>query len=231
VNGDGYGDVIVGADLYDNPETNEGMAFVYVGSASGLSTSAAWSGDGGGDSLGWPRYGYSVATAGDVDGNGIDEILVGAPQHSNDQGAEGRAYLYSNAVCTEVGAGYCAANANSTGTPAEIGAWCSANVSDGSLSLIAAPVPDQFGVFFHGATQTQAVFGNGYLCITDDLVRGIVTHAWDQSASYRYDNSDAEHGLGAYVGMTRHFQYWFRDPVAGGAFFNTSDAISIAVLP
>ncbi len=31
VNGDGYSDIIVGASLYDNSETNEGMAFVYYG--------------------------------------------------------------------------------------------------------------------------------------------------------------------------------------------------------
>jgi hypothetical protein len=42
VNGDGYGDVIVGANYYDNGETNEGRAFVYHGSASGLSTTPDW---------------------------------------------------------------------------------------------------------------------------------------------------------------------------------------------
>ncbi len=42
VNGDGYADVIVGAYSYDNGETNEGRAYVYHGSAAGLSTSANW---------------------------------------------------------------------------------------------------------------------------------------------------------------------------------------------
>ena len=42
VNGDGYADVIVGAHGYDNGQTDEGRAFVYHGSASGLSTTAAW---------------------------------------------------------------------------------------------------------------------------------------------------------------------------------------------
>ena len=37
VNGDGFSDVIVGAFLYDNGQTNEGRAFVYHGSATGLS--------------------------------------------------------------------------------------------------------------------------------------------------------------------------------------------------
>jgi len=34
VNGDGYSDVIVGAWVYDNGESNEGAAFLYTGSAS-----------------------------------------------------------------------------------------------------------------------------------------------------------------------------------------------------
>ena len=38
VNGDGFSDVIVGAFNYDNGEVNEGRAFVYHGSASGLAT-------------------------------------------------------------------------------------------------------------------------------------------------------------------------------------------------
>ena len=41
VNGDGYADVIVGADQYGNGEIYEGAAFVYHGSASGISTVAA----------------------------------------------------------------------------------------------------------------------------------------------------------------------------------------------
>ena len=35
VNGDGYADVIVGAPLYDNGQTDEGRAFVYYGNAAG----------------------------------------------------------------------------------------------------------------------------------------------------------------------------------------------------
>ena len=41
VNGDGYADVIVGAPYYDNGQSNEGVAFVYHGSASGISTTAS----------------------------------------------------------------------------------------------------------------------------------------------------------------------------------------------
>ena len=41
VNGDGYGDVVVEAYLFDNGQQDEGRAFVYLGSATGLSASPA----------------------------------------------------------------------------------------------------------------------------------------------------------------------------------------------
>ncbi|NIR60512.1 MAG: hypothetical protein GWO02_13855, partial [Gammaproteobacteria bacterium] len=42
VNGDGYADVIVGANNYSNVESGEGGAFVYLGSDSGLVDVPAW---------------------------------------------------------------------------------------------------------------------------------------------------------------------------------------------
>lgn len=127
---------------------------------------------------------------------------------------------------------YCSpAAVNSTGMPAEIGASGSASASAGDLVLEARSVPDQFGLFFHGADRAQIPFGNGFLCATGDIVRGAPVHALDGSASYAYDNSDAKHSVLAFVGATRHFQFWFRDPLAGGARFNTSDAIPIVILP
>jgi concanavalin A-like lectin/glucanase superfamily protein/FG-GAP repeat protein/Big-like domain-containing protein len=92
VNGDGYGDVIIGADGYDNGQTNEGRAFVYLGSASGLATSAAWTAESNQASAG---FGASVATAGDVNGDGYSEVIIGAYLYSNPgQPEEGRAFAY-----------------------------------------------------------------------------------------------------------------------------------------
>ena len=46
VNGDGYDDVVVGAWMYDNGETDEGAAFLYYGSASGVQTPHVFMADG-----------------------------------------------------------------------------------------------------------------------------------------------------------------------------------------
>ncbi|MDO9043190.1 MAG: FG-GAP-like repeat-containing protein, partial [Desulfocapsaceae bacterium] len=91
VNGDGYSDVIVGAYNYDNGETDEGRAFVYHGSATGLATSAAWTAE---SDQTYAYFGVSVSTAGDVNGDGYSDVIVGAPFYDNGQASEGRAFVY-----------------------------------------------------------------------------------------------------------------------------------------
>ncbi|HNT75825.1 MAG TPA: FG-GAP-like repeat-containing protein, partial [Anaerolineae bacterium] len=91
VNGDGYSDVIVGAQYYDNGETNEGRAYVYYGSGSGLSTSPVWMAEG--DQAG-ALFGYAVGTAGDVNGDGYADVIVAALYYDNGQTDEGCAFVY-----------------------------------------------------------------------------------------------------------------------------------------
>jgi hypothetical protein len=91
VNGDGFSDVIVGAYLFDNPEPNEGRAFVYHGSASGLSTTPNWTAE---SNQAGAEFGFSVASAGDVNGDGYSDVIVGAYQFDNGETDEGRAFVY-----------------------------------------------------------------------------------------------------------------------------------------
>ena len=83
VNGDGHADVIVGSPGWSS---SQGRADVYLGSASGLAAAPVWTGTLPGFTA---TYGRSVATAGDVDGDGFDEVIVGAPFYSNGQSSEG----------------------------------------------------------------------------------------------------------------------------------------------
>jgi hypothetical protein len=85
VNGDGYADIIVGAERRSG---STGKAYVYHGSPSGLEASAAWIDFGPTTSN---DFGASVAGAGDVDGDGYGDVLVGSPGYKNDLG---RTYLY-----------------------------------------------------------------------------------------------------------------------------------------
>jgi FG-GAP repeat protein len=91
VNGDGYDDVIVGAHQYDHGEKNEGRAFVYAGSPTGLRTKPLWKQE---SNQPGAVYGRSVNTAGDVNGDGYADIIVGAPQYDDGQTNEGEAFLY-----------------------------------------------------------------------------------------------------------------------------------------
>jgi hypothetical protein len=93
VNGDGYSDVIVGAPGQDAGATNEGNAFVYYGSASGISTTPSVTLDNPANQTnGW--FGWSVASAGYVNGDGFSDVIVGAPEQDAGATDEGNAFVY-----------------------------------------------------------------------------------------------------------------------------------------
>jgi hypothetical protein len=90
VNGDGYSDVLAGAPYYDHGENNEGAAFLYYGSASGLAPASYLleSNQTGAE------MGYSVSSAGDINGDGFSDVAIGAPRHDNGQNDEGVVFVH-----------------------------------------------------------------------------------------------------------------------------------------
>ncbi|MFZ1609802.1 MAG: T9SS type A sorting domain-containing protein [Chitinophagales bacterium] len=91
INGDGYDDIIVGAPLYTNTFESEGAAFIYFGSSSGLNHTADWIQYGGQSNA---QFGKCVSIAGDVNGDGFNDILIGAHQFNTTENLEGKAFLY-----------------------------------------------------------------------------------------------------------------------------------------
>ena len=93
VNNDGFDDLIVGAPYNDAGGTNAGRAYVYSGETGNLLWT--FTGEAAGD-----EFGTSVSGAGDVNNDGLGDLIVGA-QH-NDAGAPnaGRAYVYSGQTGT-----------------------------------------------------------------------------------------------------------------------------------
>ncbi len=73
---DGYDDLVVGAPYYQNPTLSEGAVFLYKGSSTGLTTSAAWSHESGVVRL---LEGEEVAAIGDVNADGFPDFAVGRP--------------------------------------------------------------------------------------------------------------------------------------------------------
>jgi hypothetical protein len=88
VNDDGHDDLIVGAPEHDAGGTNAGRAYVFSGETGALLCTF----DGAADSS---ELGYSVSGAGDVNNNGYDEVIVGAPDGLAGGTRSGRAYIFS----------------------------------------------------------------------------------------------------------------------------------------
>ena len=74
VNGDGFDDVIVGADHFTGDHVRQGKAYLYLGSADGLVKTPAWTVLG--DTVG-EQLGHSLALAGDINRDGYDDVVVG----------------------------------------------------------------------------------------------------------------------------------------------------------
>jgi hypothetical protein len=92
VNGDGFGDLIVGAPAADpGGSANAGSAFVFSGANGSLLY--RWNGDA--DHF---HFGNSVSDAGDVNGDGFADLVVGAPWANNGGlNSAGSAYVFSGA--------------------------------------------------------------------------------------------------------------------------------------
>jgi len=88
VNADGYADIIVGAMYNDAGGANSGRAYVF----SGLNgdTLYVFTGEAAED-----MFGYSVASAGDVNADGIADIIVGAYLNDAKDLNAGKVYVFS----------------------------------------------------------------------------------------------------------------------------------------
>jgi hypothetical protein len=94
VNGDGFADIVIGASRYDEGMSNVGKIYVYMGASNGLSLYPDWTYTG---NIMDGNLGISVATAGDINGDGFSEIIIGS-FGSGGQGPKGSAFVFSGSV-------------------------------------------------------------------------------------------------------------------------------------
>ncbi len=91
VNNDGYGDIIIGESAFNNSlEAYKGRLSLFYGGANmnNVADRIIY-----GESS-YDYFGYSVSDAGDVDGDGVNEFVAGAPLNDNAGNNAGMVYLY-----------------------------------------------------------------------------------------------------------------------------------------
>ncbi len=105
LNGDGFGDLLVGAYGY-NYGHDKGKAYLYLGRAAGFPASANWTVTGGLDD---DQFANAMA-AGDVNGDGLGDVLVGARYAPAGGVRRGAAYLYPGVSLDQPQAGVIGTN-------------------------------------------------------------------------------------------------------------------------
>ena len=119
------------------------------------------------------------------------------------------------------------------GMAATFGVSGSNSVSANDLVLEVSGMPNQMGIFFYGTNQMGGgagiPLGNGRLCVGGQTLRLMPPYlAAGNAASRALDLTNPPQASGQILaGSTWHFQAWFRDPPAGGAFFDFSDGYTI----
>ena len=97
VNGDGFADVLFGAPYNDDSGSNAGAAYVVLGSGAPTSASLSYAIEYTGEAA--DEYaGIDVAGAGDVDGDGMSDVVIGADYNRDGGGGAGAAYLVLGSV-------------------------------------------------------------------------------------------------------------------------------------
>jgi len=135
---------------------------------------------------------------------------------------------------------YCSSTPNSAnifGAYMDYTGSASYGANDLTLECYGA-VPNQFGIFYYGPNQISTSFGNGIRCVGAGFqgtfrLPVITTDSFgDASYALDYNQPPMDSGNGIIVdGMEYNFQFWFRDPSAGGSSFNLSDGLNVVFCP
>ncbi len=97
LNGDGLDDWVVGSPAYDGVGSNSGRLYLFWGGGLDAGEDLVLEGEAAED-----YFGHAAAMAGDFTGDGVGDLVVGAPGHelSEEEPAVGRVYVYAGGAMT-----------------------------------------------------------------------------------------------------------------------------------
>jgi hypothetical protein len=171
----------------------------------------------------------SQGTSQDCNGNGVPDSCDITASPSLDLNGNG---ILDSCECLV--ASYCTAAPNSVSAGgALMNNAGTVSVGQNNLTLLCNNCPpNTSGVFFYGPLQTQVVFGNGYRCVAGPVTRLGLTVASPAGIAAKSLNYPTLLPTAAITpGSTWNFQFWYRNPAAGGAGFNLSNGLSIRFCP
>ncbi len=97
VNCDGLDDIVVSAPFNDEQNTNTGMVYILYGRTTGWSFNVSIDNYANASYMGLDhsdKVGISVAAEGDVNGDGYDDVVIGAPFVDSGDGDAGKVYIF-----------------------------------------------------------------------------------------------------------------------------------------
>jgi len=224
VSGDGVPDILIG-DLQGHAN---GVVRLFSGASGGLLFERF--GDGPDDA-----YGASVSGAGDVDGDGRPDVLVGALGGPQNPAGYVEILRYDEPIPFT----YCTGKLNSQGCVPHVD-WSGTPPLGGLDDFLVSTRDTLLGkpglLFFGTSGPVVAPFAGGVLCVLPPLTRTsptVATGVSDCNAGHAFHFSHAfVAAAGLAPGDVVNAQFWMRDPdQADGTGVALSDAIEFELLP
>ena len=228
VNGDGFDDLLIGAFLADGGGVDSGAAYIVFGRAAGLAgTDLANLGaedgfrlDGASD---YDHAGAAVAGAGDLNGDGYDDLLIGAPDNGTNGSSAGAAYIIYGAAAP-TGEGAPTLDLNGVAAGVDFSASYTENGAGAAIGEAIIVTASNGPIASATISIAEAVSGDR-LTIDGTLPAGL-TASGAGSASLVLSGAASASAYEAALAMVRYAST-SEDPTAGGA--NAQRTLVVAV--